>query len=54
MRLILHVCISILVGLLYWQIGDDANAIHNNAGMLFFSLIFILYAAMMPTFLTCQ
>nr|QBM06376.1 ATP-binding cassette sub-family G member 1-like isoform X3 [Daphnia magna] len=52
MRLILHVCISILVGLLYWQIGDDANAIHNNAGMLFFSLIFILYAAMMPTFLT--
>ncbi|XP_057375116.1 ATP-binding cassette sub-family G member 1-like [Daphnia carinata] len=52
MRLTLHVCISILIGLVYWQIGNDAHSIYNNAGMLFFSLIFILYAAMMPTFLT--
>ncbi|KAK4008494.1 hypothetical protein OUZ56_013633 [Daphnia magna] len=54
MRLTLHVCIAILIGLLYWQIGDDAHAIYNNAGMLFFNHIFILYAAMMPTFLTCK
>ncbi|XP_045029362.1 ATP-binding cassette sub-family G member 1 isoform X1 [Daphnia magna] len=52
MRLTLHVCIAILIGLLYWQIGDDAHAVYNNAGMLFFNHLFILYAAMMPTFLT--
>ncbi|EFX86592.1 ABC protein, subfamily ABCG [Daphnia pulex] len=52
MRLALHVCISFLMGLVYWQIGDDADDIFNNAGMIFFSLIFILYVAMMPTFLT--
>ncbi|XP_046451684.1 ATP-binding cassette subfamily G member 4-like [Daphnia pulex] len=52
MRFALHVCISILLGLVYWQIGDDANEIFNNSGMIFFSLIFILYVAMMPTFLT--
>ncbi len=54
MRFALHVCISILLGLVYWQIGDDANEIFNNSGMIFFSLIFILYVAMMPTFLTCK
>ncbi|XP_046451679.1 ATP-binding cassette subfamily G member 4-like isoform X2 [Daphnia pulex] len=52
MRFILHVFVAILMGLLYWQVGDDAAFIFNNAGMIFFSQIFILYAAVMPTILT--
>jgi ATP-binding cassette, subfamily G (WHITE), member 4 len=54
MRLVVHVVVAILVGFLYWQIGDDAAAIFNNVGMIFFNMLFIMAAAMMPTVLTCQ
>ncbi len=53
MRLVLHVVVAILVGFLYWQIGDDAASIFNNVGMIFFNTLFIMAAAMMPTVLTC-
>lgn len=42
------------MGLLYWRIGDDASVIYNNAGLLFFNQLFILFAAMMPTIVTCK
>jgi hypothetical protein len=54
MRFILHVFVATLMGLLYWQVGDDAAFIFNNAGMIFFNQIFILYAALVPTILTCN
>ncbi|XP_046632753.1 ATP-binding cassette sub-family G member 1-like [Daphnia pulicaria] len=52
MRLGVHVVVAILVGFLYWQIGDDAASIFNNVGMIFFNMLFIMAAAMMPTVLT--
>ncbi|XP_057380707.1 ATP-binding cassette sub-family G member 1-like [Daphnia carinata] len=52
MRLALHVVVAMLVGLLYWQIGDDAAVIFNNVGLVFFNMLFIMAAAMMPTVLT--
>ncbi|KAI9552420.1 ABC protein [Daphnia sinensis] len=52
MRLALHVVVAMLVGLLYWQIGDDAAQIFNNVGLVFFNMLFIMAAAMMPTVLT--
>jgi hypothetical protein len=54
MRFVLHVFVAVLMGLLYWQTGEDAAFIYNNAGMIFFNHIFILYAALMPTVLTCN
>jgi len=41
-----------MMGLLYWDVGDDAARIYNNAGLLFFNQLFLLFTAMMPTVLT--
>lgn len=53
LRFAAHVVVSILMGLLYWRVGDDAAVIYNNAGLLFFNQLFIMFAAMMPTIVTC-
>ncbi|KAI9554257.1 ABC protein [Daphnia sinensis] len=52
LRFAAHVVVGILMGLLYWRVGDDAAVIYNNAGLLFFNQLFILFAAMMPTIVT--
>jgi len=54
LRFAAHIVVSILMGLLYWRVGDDASVIYNNAGLLFFNQLFILFAAMMPTVVTCE
>ncbi len=54
LRFAAHIVVSILMGMLYWRVGDDAAVIYNNAGLLFFNQLFILFAAMMPTIVTCE
>ena len=53
LRLVAHAVVGVLMGLLYWRTGDDASAVYNNAGLLFFNQLFLLFTAMMPTVLTC-
>jgi len=54
LRLAAHVVVGIVMGLLYWDVGNDATRIYNNVGLLFFNQMFILFTAMMPTVLTCN
>ena len=54
LRFLAHVVVGVLMGLLYWDVGDDAARIYNNAGLLFFNQLFLLFTAMMPTVLTCN
>lgn len=54
LRFISHVIVGLLIGLIYYDIGNEASEVISNAGCVFFIVMFLLFTAMMPMILTCK
>lgn len=54
LRLCSHTVVGLLIGFLYYDIGSDAAKVMSNAGCIFFTVMFTMFTAMMPTILTCE
>ncbi|CAG4966921.1 unnamed protein product [Colias eurytheme] len=52
LRLVSHTVVGLLIGILYYDIGTDAAKVMSNAGCIFFTVMFTMFTAMMPTILT--
>ncbi|XP_046615200.1 ATP-binding cassette sub-family G member 4-like [Neodiprion virginianus] len=51
LKLILHFCVGVLLGLLYLNAGDDGSKTISNVGFLLVSAVYLCYTSMMPAVL---
>ncbi|KAH0948368.1 hypothetical protein HN011_010644 [Eciton burchellii] len=51
-RILMHFAIALLVGILYFKIGQDAAYVLDNFNLLFFSIMFLMYSAFSATMIT--
>nr|CAD7406485.1 unnamed protein product [Timema poppensis] len=45
MRLVMHLLIGVLIGVLYYQIGNEANHVIDNFGFLMSCIMFLMFTA---------
>ncbi|XP_055632418.1 ABC transporter G family member 2-like [Toxorhynchites rutilus septentrionalis] len=52
MRVLAHVFVGLLIGVVFWDVGNDGSKVLSNASCLFFFLIFIFFSNSMPLVMT--
>ncbi|PSN40866.1 ATP-binding cassette sub-family G member 4 [Blattella germanica] len=51
-RLSIHIIVGILIGLIYYQVGNDAAHVFDNFGLLYFCIMFLMFTAFSSMILT--
>ncbi|KAG7202355.1 hypothetical protein KM043_018682 [Ampulex compressa] len=51
-RLLMHLVIALIVGTIYFKIGQDAAYVLDNFNLLFFSIMFLMFSAFSATLAT--
>lgn len=54
MRLSMHFIIAILVGIIFFNIGQNADYALDNYNLLFFNVMFLMYSAFSAALITCK
>ncbi|EDW04163.1 ATP-binding cassette sub-family G member 4 isoform X3 [Drosophila grimshawi] len=54
MRVLMHVIVALLLGVVYWQIGNDAAKVISNVSCQFFVILFLFCGNAMPSILLCM
>lgn len=52
LRLFAHILVGLLIGGLYYDIGNDGAKVLSNLGFLFFNMLFLMYTSMTITILS--
>ncbi|CAK1549241.1 unnamed protein product [Leptosia nina] len=52
LRLFAHILVGLLIGALYYDIGNDGSKVLSNLGFLFFNMLFLMYTSMTITILS--
>uniref|UniRef100_A0A1I8PCP7 ABC transporter domain-containing protein n=2 Tax=Stomoxys calcitrans TaxID=35570 RepID=A0A1I8PCP7_STOCA len=53
LRIIMHIVVAALLGLVFWQIGNDGAKTLTNASCIFFVVMFIFFGNAMPSIFLC-
>ena len=54
LRLAAHLIVSVLLGMVFYQFGEDACKVQSNIACLFFFLLFLFFANAMPAVQMCK
>ena len=53
-RLSMHFIIALVVGMIYFKVGQDAVYVLDNFNLLFFNIMFLMFSAFSATVTTCK
>ncbi|KAL5279324.1 hypothetical protein ACFFRR_003732 [Megaselia abdita] len=53
LRVVIHLLVGFLLGVVFYDMGNDANKVLSNASFLFFCVLFIFFGNALPALLTC-
>lgn len=49
----MHIVVAILLGIVYWKIGNDGSKTLTNASCVFFVILFVFFGNAMPSIFLC-